>query len=140
MIRVKKILLWFPEHKANNTSANPAEISSDPVFCLTLLGIGPKHSKRQKTGSEEILAGLAVVLVALCSGNQRRIFFDTDHLASSQKKSDGLKTDFPKVYGSKDTSRPLSSVNLPISVAAPNPISSNMDSRYVFPTKTPYFA
>ena len=29
------------------------------------------HSKRQETGSEEITAGLAVVLVAFCSGNQK---------------------------------------------------------------------
>ena len=30
-----------------------------------------KHSKRQKTGSEDIEAGVAVVLVGLCSGDQK---------------------------------------------------------------------
>ena len=37
------------------------------IFCV----IGPKHSKRQKTGSEEIESVVAGVLVALCSGNQK---------------------------------------------------------------------
>ena len=37
----------------------------------SLVGIGPKHSKRQKTVSEELSAGLVVVAVALCSGNQK---------------------------------------------------------------------
>ena len=35
----------------------------------SLVGIVPKHSKRQKTGSEDIAAGVAVSLVALYSGN-----------------------------------------------------------------------
>ena len=34
------------------------------------VGIGTKHSKIQKIGSGEIAAGVAIVLVALCSGNK----------------------------------------------------------------------
>ena len=45
------------------------------LLCSTppslLIGIGHNHSKRHKTGSEEIAAGVAVFLVALCSGNQK---------------------------------------------------------------------
>ena len=43
-----------------------------PLYTPPLtIGSGPKNSKRQKTGSEEIAAGVAVVLVDLCSGNQK---------------------------------------------------------------------
>ena len=66
--------------------------------------------------------------------------FETDRLAADPIDSDEVKMDIQKGYGAKDNSGPLSSANPPISVAAPNPLSSNMDSRYVFPTKTPSFA
>ena len=36
-----------------------------------LVGIVPNHSKRHKTESEDIASGVAVVLVDLCSGNQK---------------------------------------------------------------------
>ena len=42
--------------------------------------------------------------------------------------------------GDKDTSGTLSSANPPISVAAPKPLSSNMESRSVFLTKIPSFS
>ena len=48
--------------------------------------------------------------------------------------------DVQKGSSAKDTSGPLSSVNSPISVAAPKPLSSDMDSSSVFPTKTTSFA
>ena len=37
-----------------------------------LVGIGYNHSKSQKTGYEDITEVVAVVLVALCSGNQKK--------------------------------------------------------------------
>ena len=64
----------------------------------------------------------------------RRVF--TAALADANE----LNMDIQNVYGTKDTSGPLSSVNPPISVAAPKPLSYNMDSRYVFPKKIPSFA
>ena len=66
--------------------------------------------------------------------------FDTDHLAAAPTDADEMKMDAQKGYGVKDTYGPFSSVNPPISVAAPKPLSSNMDSRYVLPTKLPSFA
>ena len=48
--------------------------------------------------------------------------------------------DVQKGSGAKDTYGPLSSANPLISGAAPKPLTSNMDSRSVFPTKTPFFA
>ena len=66
--------------------------------------------------------------------------FDMDILADATTDDDEVKMDVQKSYGAKDTSGPLSSANPPISVAAPNPLSSNMDSRYVLPTKTKSFA
>ena len=66
--------------------------------------------------------------------------FETDHLAADLKNADEAKIDVQKGSDAKDTSGPLSSANLPISVVAPKLLSSNMDPRYVFPIKTPYFA
>ena len=65
--------------------------------------------------------------------------FETDHLSAAPKNADEVKMDVQKGSGDKDTSGTLSNENPPISVAAPKPLSSNMDSRYVFPTKAPYF-
>ena len=65
--------------------------------------------------------------------------FETDCLAAAPNNSDEVKMDVKKGYGAKDTPGPLSSVNLPISVAAPNTLSSNIDSRYVFQPKHPPF-
>ena len=66
--------------------------------------------------------------------------FETDSLAAAPNDSDEVKIDIQKVYGAKDTYSPLSSTNPPISVAAPKPLSSIMDSRSFFSTKTPSFA
>ena len=78
------------------------------------------------------------MLVDLCSGNQKgKKLFEMDRLAAAPTDADEVKMDAPKCYGAKDTSGPLSSVNPPISVAAPKPLSSNMKSRSVLPTKIP---
>ena len=45
-----------------------------------------------------------------------------------------------KFLGARDNSGPMTIMNPPISVAAPKPLSSYMDSRFVLPTKTPSFA
>ena len=63
-----------------------------------------------------------------------------DHFAAAPANDDEVKMDVQKGSGFKDTSGPLSSVNPTISVAAPKPLSSYMDSRYVFPKKIPSFA
>ena len=42
--------------------------------------------------------------------------------------------------GAKDNYGPLFIVNPPISVESPKPLSSDMDSRNILPTKTPSFA
>ena len=67
-------------------------------------------------------------------------FFDTDFLVAASTDADEVKMVVPKGYSIKDNSEPLSSVNPPISVAAPKPLSSNMDSGSVLPTKIPSFA
>ena len=61
-------------------------------------------------------------------------------LAAALTNADEMNMDVQKCSGYKDTSGPLSSLNPPISVAASKPLSSDMDSRYLFPTKTTYFA
>ena len=48
--------------------------------------------------------------------------------------------DVPKGYGAKDTAGPLYNANPPVSVAAPKPLSSDMDSRSIFPIKITSFA
>ena len=58
--------------------------------------------------------------------------FDTDCLAAAPTDDDEVKMVVPKVYGAKDTSGPLSSANHPILVAAQKPLSSDMDSIFVF--------
>ena len=63
-----------------------------------------------------------------------------DSLSASLANVDEVKINFQKVSGNKDTSGPFSSVNTPISLASPKPLSSNMDSRCVLSTKTPSFA
>ena len=65
---------------------------------------------------------------------------ETDFLAATPTNDDEVKMDIPKVSGAKDNSEPLSSVHPPISVVATKLLSSNMDSRYDLPTKTPYFS
>ena len=63
-----------------------------------------------------------------------------DHLSSAPTNAYEMKMDVQKGYSSKDIYGHFSSASPPISVAAPKPLSSNMDSRSVFPTKTPSFA
>ena len=53
--------------------------------------------------------------------------FETYLLAAALNDADEVKMDLQKVTGTKDTSGPLSSANIPISSAAPKPLSSNMD-------------
>ena len=65
---------------------------------------------------------------------------ETDHLADAPTDADEVKMDIQKGSGAKDTSGSLSSANPPISVAAPKPLSSNMESRSVLQNKTPPFA
>ena len=62
---------------------------------------------------------------------------EVDHLASDLTNDYEVKMDVQKVSGAEDTSGPLSSANLPISVTSPKPLSSNIDSRSGFPTKIP---
>ena len=66
--------------------------------------------------------------------------FDTDHLEPAPTYAHEVNMDAQKDYGATYTYGPLSSVNPPISVAAPKPLLSNMDSRSVLPTKLPSFA
>ena len=66
--------------------------------------------------------------------------FEMDNLAATSTNDDEENINIQVGYGSKYTSGPLSSVIPPISVEAPKPLSSNTDSRYVFPTKIPSFA
>ena len=66
--------------------------------------------------------------------------FETDCLEDTPTNSDEVNMDVQKGHGAKDNSEPLYSVNTPISVSEPNPLSSNIDSRYVLPTKTTSFA
>ena len=60
---------------------------------------------------------------------------DTYRLAAAPTDSDEVNMDVQNVSGAKDTSGTFSSANPPISVVAPKPLSSNMDSRYFLPTK-----
>ena len=66
--------------------------------------------------------------------------FETDRLAAAPTDAYKIKMDVQKGYGAKDTDLTLSITNPPSSVAAPNPLSYCMDSRYVLTTKTPSFA
>ena len=66
--------------------------------------------------------------------------FDMDRLVAVQTDYDEVKTNIQKGYGAKDTYGPLSSVNPPISVAAPKPLLSDMDSISFLPTKIHSFA
>ena len=61
------------------------------------------------------------------------------YLEAAPTDYDEVNMDVQKVDGAKDTSGTFSSANPPISVAAPNPLSSNMESRYFLPTKTTSF-
>ena len=60
-----------------------------------------------------------------------------DNLSAAPTNDYEVNMENPKGYGAKDNYGPISSANTPISVAAPKKISSNMDSRYIFPTKIP---
>ena len=66
--------------------------------------------------------------------------FETYNLAVSPTNNDEVNMNIQKGSGEKDTSEPLSSANPPTPVAVPKPLSSNMDSRSVLPTKIPSFA
>ena len=65
--------------------------------------------------------------------------FEMSHLEAAPNDAGEVTMDVQKGSGAKYTSGTLSSTNPLISVAAPKPLSYNMDSRYVFPTKTPSF-
>ena len=65
--------------------------------------------------------------------------FYMDRLSAATSEADEVNMDVQKGSGAKDTSVPLYSANHTISVAAPKPLSSNMVSRYVLPTKKPSF-
>ena len=83
---------------------------------------------------------MAVALGDLCSGNQRGGgLFDTYGFVAALNDADEVNMDVQKGSDDKDTSRPLPSENPPISIAAPKLLSYNMESRSVFPTKTPSF-
>ena len=71
---------------------------------------------------------------------EEKKLFETDRLAADPTDADDVNMDVSKGSGAKDNSGPLSSANPLASAAAPNPLPSNMDSRYVLPTKTPSFA
>ena len=62
-----------------------------------------------------------------------------DCLASNINDADEVNIDTQKYSGAKDTYGTLSSENPPISVAAPKPLLSNMESRSILTTKTPSF-
>ena len=64
---------------------------------------------------------------------------ETDRLTTPTVDADEAKMDVQKGCGAKDTSGPFFSKNPPISVAAPKPLPSDMDSRSFLPTKTPSF-
>ena len=66
--------------------------------------------------------------------------FEMDNLASALTDVDEMKMDIQNFYGDKDASEPLYTESSTISLAAPKPRSSNMDSRSVLPTKIPPFA
>ena len=74
--------------------------------------------KEAENGYEYIAAGVALVLVALCSGNKKGGgVFETDCLAADPTDADEVNMYFQKGYSIKYTSGPLSSLNPPISVA-----------------------
>ena len=106
-----------------------------------LFGIGPKHPKSQKNRSKDIAEGVAVVLVALFSGNQKgkksllRVIYQL--LLPIMMK---WKWIYKKRAAVRDTSGHLPSTNLPISVSALKLLSSNTDSRSILRTKTPSFS
>ena len=66
--------------------------------------------------------------------------FETDNLVAAPTNVDELNMYIQNGYVAKDTSESLSSANPTISVTAPKPISSNTDSRSVFPTEIPPFS
>ena len=66
--------------------------------------------------------------------------FERYRLAAAPTDADEVNIYLQKYYSARDTSGTFSSVNPTISVAAPKPLSYNMDSRSVFPTKIPSFA
>ena len=61
--------------------------------------------------------------------------FDAACLAEAPTYNYELKMDVQKASVTKDTYGPLSSANSPVSVVAPKPLSSNIDSRYFYPNK-----
>ena len=70
---------------------------------------------------------------------ERTKLVDTDNLAAAPTNADEVKINVRKCSGSKDSYGDFTSMNTPISGASPKPFSSNMDSRSIFPTKTPSF-
>ena len=64
----------------------------------------------------------------------------TDHLEADPTNADEVKVYVRKFSGAKDNSGPFSSANPTSSGVAPKPLSSDMNSRYVLPTKTSSFA
>ena len=71
---------------------------------------------------------------------ERTKVLEKDSLEYAPTNVDEVKMDVQKGYGAKDTSEHFSSASPPILVAAPNPLSSNMDSRSVLSTKISSFA
>ena len=63
-----------------------------------------------------------------------------DCLEAAPTNDDEFNMNVQKGSGTKYTPGLLFNVNPPISVAAPKPLSCDMYSRYVLPTKTPSFA
>ena len=66
--------------------------------------------------------------------------FETDWLAASPTDDDEVNMDVQKYSGAKDTFGTLPSANSPIPIASSKPLSSNIDSRSVLPTKITSFA
>ena len=64
---------------------------------------------------------------------------ETDRLAADPEDDDEVKMYDRKGYGAKDTYGNFSSANTLIAGAAPKPLSFNMDSISIFPTKKPPF-
>ena len=63
-----------------------------------------------------------------------------DNLSAATTDTDEINMDVQKSSSAKDNYGALASANPPISVAAPKPLSSNMESIYFFLSKTPSFA
>ena len=118
-------------------------ISNLFLLCSTpspLVGIGPKHPKRKKTGSEYIAAVVEVVLLDFCSGNQYRnkylirIVYQLLRPMIMNWRWMSKTIMVPRILlGLCPVQNP------PVSVVAPNPLSSNMDPRYFLLKKTPFF-